>query len=143
MEGQQMKKQKKQYDMRGNEINDPYNVIASRMKLRAQELAGYIGSLKNPEKLLEAYVIGKDLATLAGNLLEIYKPSLENVDFAVCLDQMEKANERYRNTLVEKLSQKQGISPLVLGAFSKEDYELHQRFVSDCYDFTKKKRKRT
>jgi hypothetical protein len=141
MEGQQMKQ--KQHDMRGNEINNPYNVLASRVMRNLQELKGNLGSLEDPEKLLEAYVLQRNLATLVGTLLEIYEPSLEKVDLPVDLDQIEKANEGYRSKLVEKLSQNQGITPPVLGAFSKEDYEKSRRFLAECYDFTKKKRKRT
>jgi len=135
---------KKQHDMRGNEINDPYNVIASRLKLKIQELpAGHIGSLKDPEKLLEAYATGRDLATLAGTLLEIYELPLKKLGLPDVLDQIEEVNEKYRNTLVKKLSQKQGITPRVLGTFSKKDWENSRRFLAECFNFTKKKRKRT
>ncbi len=139
MEGQQMKQ--KQPDMHGNEINDPYNVITSRMTGKIQELAEHIGSLKNPEKLLEAYAVGRDLATLTSTLLEIYEPSLKNLGLTVGLDQIERANEMYRSKLVEKLSGNKGISPLVLGTFSKKDSESHKRFVSACFDFTKRGKK--
>ena len=96
---------KKQHDMRGNEINNPYNVLTLRVMKNLQELKGNLNSLEDPEKLLEAYVIQRNLATLVGTLLEIYEPSLEKVDLPVSLDQIEKANEGYRSKLVEKLSQ--------------------------------------
>ena len=106
--------------MRGKEINDPYNVITSRVMGNLQELKRNLGSLEEPEKLLEAYVLQRNLATLVGTLLEIYEPLAKNIDLPVDLEQIEKANEKYRSKLVKKLSENQGINPPVLDIFNKK-----------------------
>ncbi len=148
-ENKESKTAKKQPSVDSNEIKDPFDVLTSRMTRKILELEEPLGSLENPEKLLDVYVIGRDIATLMGTLFEIYGPLLKNVGLPINLDEVEQNNDMYRNDLVKKLSQNKGITPLVLDLFRKKSYvtkgayERHKRFVSSCFDFTKKKRKRT
>ncbi len=131
---------KKQHDMRGNEIDDPYNVIVSRMVFKMEEMKRYIGSLKDPEKLLEAYVIGRNLSTLVGTLLEIYEPSLKKVDLPGGLDQIKKANERYRNTLVKRLSENQENNDReMLAILERRKNESSKMLMNAFSNFTKRK----
>lgn len=128
---------KKQHDMRGIEINDPYNVIASKLKLKIQELAGHIDSLENPEKLLEAYSTGRDLATLADTLLEIYELPLKKLGLPDVLDQIEEANEKYRNTLVKKL---RNSDKEILAILEKNKNESYGMLMNAFSNFTKRRR---
>jgi len=135
---------KKQHDMRGNEINDPYNVITSRVKLKIQELAGHLGSLNDPEKLLEAYATGRDLATLGSVLFKIYEPSLKEIDLPGGLNQIKKIkkdNERYQSKLVEMLSQNQEVRDKeMLAILERNKNESYGMLMNAFSNFTKRRR---
>ncbi len=125
------------YDIRGNEINDPYNVIVLKMEKDTQELERNPSSLENPEKLLETYTIGIEHATLIGTFSEIYKPSLKKMN-SLDLDEIEGANEVLRNHLVKRLLQNQRISNReMLDILTRNKNESAKRLAEAFSNFNK------